>query len=89
MSSARATRRRACGLLDGIGRAVAFPGSSLTLGGAVVLLAAVAGGPAARRGRRLVRGGIGALAAGSVCVLLLQGPYASGGGLADVFKPSL
>jgi copper transport protein len=34
-------------------------------------------------------GGIGALALGSLAVLLLQGPYASGGGLARAFSPSL
>jgi copper transport protein len=53
--------------LDGIGRAVAFLGLALLLGAAVL-------------GRGL-RVGLAVLIAGSVAVLLLQGPYAGGGGL--------
>ena len=74
--------------LDGIARAVAFAGLALTLGGAVLLLVLWPEGRDSRRGRRIVRGGMIALAAGSLAVLALQGPYAAGGGLLDVFKPS-
>jgi copper transport protein len=54
--------------LDGIGRAVAFLGLALLLGAAVL--------------RRRSRAGLVVLVAGSLAVLLLQGPYAGGGGLA-------
>ena len=40
------------------------------------------------RGRWLVWSGVGALIAGSVVVFLMQGPYASGGSLADALDPS-
>jgi copper transport protein len=53
--------------LDGIGRAVAFLGLALLLGAAVL--------------GRSPRVGAVVLIAGSVVVLLLQGPYAGGGGL--------
>jgi copper transport protein len=53
--------------LDGIGRAVAFLGLALLLGAAL--------------SRRSLRGGLAVLVAGSLAVLLLQGPYAGGGGL--------
>ena len=72
---------------DGIFRALAFIGFSLTVGGAFVLLAL--SGEVSRRGQRVLQVGIGVLLAGTVLVLLLQGPYASGGSLLDAFKPSL
>jgi copper transport protein len=53
--------------LDGIGRAAAYLGLALLLGAAVL-------------GRR-TRVGLVVLVAGSLVVLLLQGPYAGGGGL--------
>jgi copper transport protein len=37
-------------------------------------------------GRQLVWGGVGLLVAGSVIVLLMQGPYASGGSVTDAFS---
>ncbi len=76
-------------VLDAVARGVAFLGLAVTIGGAVVLLLLWPEGPASPRARRLLWSGIGALLAGSVLVLLLQGPYASGGSPADIFKPSL
>lgn len=75
--------------LDGVGRAIAFLGLALALGGAVVLLALWPEGRESLAGRRLVWGGLAAVVVGSVAVLLLQGPYASGGSLGDAFRPSL
>jgi copper transport protein len=74
---------------DAIARAIAFAGLALTLGGACLLLLLWPEGGASARGRRLLWGGIGALVAGTVVVLLLQGPYATGGSLWGIFTPSL
>ena len=74
---------------DGIARGIAFAGFALAVGGAFVLLVLWPEGPASRRGRRLEQVGLGALMFGTVAVLLLQGPYATGGSLLDAFKPSL
>ncbi len=41
------------------------------------------------RGRQFLAVSVGALMLGSVVLLLLQGPYTTGGGLFDAFKPSL
>ena len=65
---------------------MAFLGLALALGGAVVVFALWPGGPADARGRGLVWGGVGVLLAGSVVVLLMQGPYASGGPVTDAFS---
>jgi copper transport protein len=46
-------------------------------------------GSASARGRRVLQIGIGALMGGTVAVLLLQGPYATGGSLLEAFSPSL
>ncbi|WP_028068093.1 copper resistance CopC/CopD family protein [Solirubrobacter soli] len=70
--------------LDAIGRGIAFAGLALALGAAFVLFAL--DGPA--RARRLLWGGVGALVFGSLVVLLMQGPYASGGSVLDAFDPS-
>ena len=43
----------------------------------------------ARAGGGSCRSALGALMFGSVALLLLQGPYTTGGGLLDAFKPSL
>jgi copper transport protein len=75
--------------IDAVGRGVAFLGLAVTIGGAVVLFLLWPEGPANPRARRLLWTGIGALLAGSVAVLLLQGPYASGGSLSGLFSPSL
>ncbi len=74
---------------DAMFRAIAFLGLAVAIGGGFLLLALWPEGGANARARRLVWGGIGALLAGSVAVLLLQGPYASGGSLPGVFSPSL
>jgi copper transport protein len=69
-------------VVDAIGRGLAFLGLALALGAAFVLL--VLDGPDSAR--RLLRAGVGALLLGTVIVLLMQGPYASGGSLADAFS---
>src|SRR6185436_14010105 len=51
-----------------------------------VVFALWPGGPADARGRGLVWAGVGVLLAGSVVVLLMQGPYASGGPVTDAFS---
>jgi len=75
--------------VDAIGRGVAFLGLALSIGGAFLLLVLWPEGPASGRGRRVLWIGVGALLGGSLVVLLLQGPYASGGSPAGVFDPSL
>jgi copper transport protein len=72
--------------VDAIGRGLAFLGLALALGGAVVVFALWPGGEANRRARRLVWSGVGLLLAGTVVVLLMQGPYASGGSVTDAFS---
>ncbi len=72
--------------LDAFGRGLAFLGLALALGGAVVVFVLWPGGPASSRGRQVVWGGVGALLAGSVVVLLMQGPYATGGSVTDAFS---
>jgi copper transport protein len=72
--------------LDAVGRGLAFFGLALALGGAVVVFALWPAGTAPAPARRLVWSGVGLLLAGSLMVLLMQGPYASGGSLADVFS---
>jgi copper transport protein len=74
---------------DAVGRGVAFLGLAICIGGAFLLLVLWPEGPANARGRRVLWGGVGALLGGSVVVLLLQGPYASGGSAAGAFDPSL
>lgn len=67
---------------DGIARGVAFLGFALAVGGAAVLL--LLGGDC--RGARWVAAGAALLGGATVVLLLLQGPYATGGSLLD---PSL
>src|SRR5262245_5917595 len=74
--------------IDAIGRGLAFLGLALALGGAVVVFALWPGGATDARARWLVWGGVALLLAGSVIVLLMQGPYASGGSLTNAFDPS-
>jgi copper transport protein len=74
---------------DGIARGLSFVGFALAVGGACVLLLLWPEGGASVRGRRFLQLGVGLLMAGTVVLLLLQGPYASGGSLLDAFKPSL
>jgi copper transport protein len=73
--------------IDGIARGVSFIGFALAVGGAGVLV--LLGSAASARGRQLMAVSVGALMLGSVALLLLQGPYTTGGGLFDAFKPSL
>jgi copper transport protein len=73
--------------LDGIARGLSFVGFALAAGGACVLL--LLSPAVSARGRRFLAISVGAVMLGSVALLLLQGPYTTGGSLLDVFKPSL
>jgi copper transport protein len=75
-------------VLDGVGRALAYLGFALAVGGAVVLFGLWPGGRESLAGRRLLWGGLGALVLGSLVVLLMQGPYASGGSVGGAFSSS-
>jgi copper transport protein len=86
--------------IDAIGRGVAFLGLALALGGAVVVFALWPGGAGDARGRvtlwrrapvhvsgrQLVFGGVALLLLGSLVVLRMQGPYATGGSVTGVFS---
>ena len=72
--------------IDAFARGVAFFGLALALGGAVVVFALWPSDAAPRPARKLVWGGVGLLLAGSLVVLLMQGPYASGGSITDAFS---
>jgi copper transport protein len=63
---------------DAIARGIAFLGLAMAIGGACVLLLLWPEGPASQRGRRFLWVGIGMLAGGTLAVLMLQGPYATG-----------
>jgi copper transport protein len=76
-------------VLDGIARGLSFVGFALTVGGALVALFLWPEGRASVRARRFLQVGLGALMTGSVALLLLQGPYATGGGALDAFSPAL
>lgn len=82
VSTEPGTASPAVKVADGIARGLAFAGFALALGGAAVLL--LLGGD--RRGARWVWVGAAVLAAATLVLLLLQGPYATGGSLLD---PSL
>jgi copper transport protein len=73
--------------VDGIARGLSFLGFALAVGGAGVLL--LLGSAVSARGRQFLAVSVGALMLGSVVLLLLQGPYTTGGGLLDAFRPSL
>ncbi len=72
--------------IDAFGRGIAFLGLALALGGGVVVFALWPGGASNARGRQLVWAGVGLLLSGSIVVLLMQGPYASGGPITDAFS---
>ncbi|MFI7628643.1 copper resistance CopC/CopD family protein [Microbispora rosea] len=72
-----------------VGRAVAYLGVALALGGGVFVAGLWPGGRDDRRGRRVVWSGFAVLAAGTAVVLLAQGPYADGRPLTAVFDPGL
>ncbi|MEV4808690.1 copper resistance CopC/CopD family protein [Micromonospora avicenniae] len=80
---------RAVVVVDAIGRALAFLGMALALGGALFVAVLWPAGRTDRRGRRIVWSGFAVLAAGTVVVLLVQGPYAAGTSLAGVLDPDL
>jgi copper transport protein len=74
---------------DGIARGLSFAGLALAVGGACLALLLSPAGAASARTRRFLAAAMGALLLGSVALLLLQGPYTTGGGPLDAFKPSL
>ncbi|WP_162641603.1 copper resistance CopC/CopD family protein [Streptosporangium sp. 'caverna'] len=76
-------------IVDAVGRGLAFLGVALVLGGALFVAVLWPAGRADRRGRRIVWSGFAALTAGTVVVLLVQGPYAEGTSLTGVFDPGL
>ncbi|MEV6864493.1 copper resistance protein CopC [Streptosporangium subroseum] len=76
-------------IVDAVGRGLAFLGVSLVLGGALFVAVLWPAGRTDRRGRRIVWSGFAALTAGTVVVLLVQGPYAEGTSLTGVFDPDL
>ncbi|MEU2613491.1 copper resistance protein CopC [Micromonospora sp. NPDC007271] len=76
-------------VVDAVGRALAFLGAAVALGGALFVAVLWPAGRTDRRGRRIVWSGFAALAAGTVVVLLVQGPNAAGTSLAGVFDPDL
>ncbi len=80
---------RVAPVVDGIGRALAFLGMALAVGGALFVVVLWPAGRGDRRGRRVVWSGFGALTVGTLAVLLVQGPYAAGTSLAGVFDPDL
>ncbi|MFG3691366.1 copper resistance protein CopC [Micromonospora sp. NPDC047740] len=80
---------RAVLVVDAVGRALAFLGLALALGGALFVAVLWPAGRTDRRGRRIVWSGFAVLTAGTVVVLLVQGPYAAGTSLAGVFDPDL
>ncbi|MBD3144682.1 copper resistance CopC/CopD family protein [Microbispora bryophytorum] len=71
------------------GRAMAYLGVALALGGGMFVAALWPAGRDDRRGRRVVWSGFAVLAAGTAVVLLVQGPYADGRSLITVFDPGL
>ncbi|GAA1313475.1 transport integral membrane protein [Planotetraspora silvatica] len=76
-------------VVDAVGRALAFLGLALALGGALFVAVLWPAGRDDRRGRGIVWSGFVALTAGTVVVLLVQGPYAAGTSLTGVFDPEL
>ncbi|GAA4562977.1 copper resistance CopC/CopD family protein [Planotetraspora kaengkrachanensis] len=76
-------------VVDAVGRALAFLGLALALGGALFVAVLWPAGRDDRRGRGIVWSGFAALTAGTVVVLLVQGPYAAGTSLSGVFDPEL
>ncbi|WP_176992990.1 copper resistance CopC/CopD family protein [Nonomuraea jiangxiensis] len=76
-------------VIDAVGRALAFLGVALALGGALFVVVLWPAGRADRRGRRIVWSGLAVLTMGTVLVLLVQGPYAEGTSLAGMFDPAL
>ncbi|MEU9207735.1 copper resistance protein CopC [Streptomyces sp. NPDC048415] len=77
----------AVGALYGIGRYVAYAGLALLIGLAVFVLACWRSATAARLLRRPFLVGWWALFVSTVVLVLLRGPYDSGGGLGGVFDP--
>ncbi|MGY1592921.1 copper resistance protein CopC [Geodermatophilus sp. SYSU D00708] len=72
-----------------VARWLGYAGLALGIGVPVLLLTGWPSGWASRRLRRLVTGGLAAVAAGAVLTFLLQGPYAAGSGLGSVADPAL
>jgi copper transport protein len=80
---------RAVGVAYGIDRAVLFGGIALLLGGTVFLVVVWARGRDDRRAARIVWGGWAAVLVTTVAGIALEGVYAAGLPLGDVFDPSV
>ncbi|MGY1623099.1 FixH family protein [Geodermatophilus sp. SYSU D00965] len=72
-----------------VARWLGYAGLALGIGVPVLLLTGWPAGWASPRLRRLVTGGLAAVAAGAVLTFLLQGPYAAGSGLGSVADSAL
>jgi copper transport protein len=71
------------GTLYGIGRYISYLGFALLVGASVFLTVCWPRGALLRPMQRLVAAGWGAMAAATLALLMLRGPYANGGGLGD------
>ena len=69
-------------------RWLGFAGLALAVGVPVLVLVCWPAGWSSRPLRRLSTGGAGAVAASALLTLLLQGPYAAGGGIGSLLDPS-
>ena len=70
-------------------RAVGFGGIALAIGVPVLLLVCLPGGWSSRRLRAMASGGALAAAGTGLLLFLLQGPYAAGTGIGQLFSPDL
>lgn len=77
---------RGVGLALGVARFASYAGLAAGPGALLTVLLLWSAGRNDRRARRLVRGGLALLLAGTVAAYLLEGPYAAGVGLSRVFS---
>ncbi|GGS81828.1 MULTISPECIES: copper resistance CopC/CopD family protein [Streptomyces] len=79
----------AAGRLHGVFRHVAYSGLALLVGAAAFVLVCLPGAGALRPVRRLLAAGWAALAVSTAALLLLRGPYETGGPLTAAFDPAV
>ncbi|MFJ9789104.1 copper resistance CopC/CopD family protein [Streptomyces globosus] len=79
----------AAGRLHGVFRHAAYSGLALLVGAAAFVLLCWPGAGALRPVRRLLAAGWAALAVSTAALLLLRGPYETGGPLTAAFDPAL
>ncbi len=80
---------RVVGVIYGVARWFVFTALALFIGVAAFLVLVWPRGTSSRRARVLVWSGWGALFAGTLISLLLEGPYGGGLGLGEIFKSSV